>query len=320
VAAFFILALSTQLIVGSQSYWQVSPLVSAPWDTGPDAGVATFYPYLPDLSIAQVMFLAGLTMAALGALGLSKGAGGRSLRAVAVAVTAAGLLAAGTAVGLAGTGRLGDHGMIVIPALHDAANDQPIRFTPVCSRTEIPVCLNPAYASYLPAVATALEPVLREVAGLPGAPVRITQVAATYQQGRGNAVTLGLTGPPLSGTPPVYHLLLPDQLLGPAMSPSELGSQVRASAGTDIVASVIGDGPDASQAQHAVTAALMRAVGLPLSGSAPGVAPVVYIAPGSLAYAAALRFAELPVSARHAWLVQHLDALRAGQITLAQLP
>ena len=43
-------------------------------------------------------------------------------------------------------------------------------------------------------------------------------------------------------------------------------------------------------------------------------------APGSPAYAAARRFAALPAPARHAWLVQHLAALRAGRITLEQLP
>ena len=37
IAAFFVVALSTQLIVGSQSYWQVSPIVADPWDIGPDA-------------------------------------------------------------------------------------------------------------------------------------------------------------------------------------------------------------------------------------------------------------------------------------------
>jgi hypothetical protein len=35
---------------------------------------------------------------------------------------------------------------------------------------------------------------------------------------------------------------------------------------------------------------------------------------------AARRFAALPASARHAWLAAHLPALRAGAITLAQLP
>ena len=170
VGAFFALALSTQLIHGSQSYWQISPLVTGPWDTGPDAGVATFYPYLPDLSIAQVIFLTGLTIAVLGALLLPNGPGGGWLRAAAATVTAAGLLAAGTAVALAGTGKLDAHGMIAIPALHDAANDRPVHYTPVCSHTAIPVCLNPAYTSYLPATAAALAPVLNEIAGLPGAP------------------------------------------------------------------------------------------------------------------------------------------------------
>ena len=170
VAAFFALALSTQLIHGSQSYWQISPLVTGPWDTGSDAGVGTFYHYLPDLSIAQVMFLAGLTIAVLAALTLPSGSGGRWLRRPAAAATVAGLLAAGTAVALAGTGRMDPHGMIAIPALHDAANDRPVRFTPVCSHTAIPVCLNPAYTSYLPAVTSALAPVLNQLAGLPGAP------------------------------------------------------------------------------------------------------------------------------------------------------
>ena len=56
IAAFFVLAISTELIVGSQSYWQISPVVIGGWDVGPNPGVATFYPYLPDLAIAQVMF------------------------------------------------------------------------------------------------------------------------------------------------------------------------------------------------------------------------------------------------------------------------
>ena len=158
VAAFFVLALSTQLIVGSQSYWQISPVVTGPWDMTPDAGVGTFYPYLPDLPIAQVMFLTGLTIAVLGAVALPGGSGGGWLRRPAAAVTMAGLVAAGTAVALAGTGTMDAHGMIAIPALHDAANDRPLRYTPVCSHTAIPVCLNPAYASYLPTAATALAP------------------------------------------------------------------------------------------------------------------------------------------------------------------
>jgi hypothetical protein len=321
VAVFFALVLSTELIRGSQSYWNVSPLITGPWDIGPDAGVGTFYPYLPDLPIAQVMFLAGLTVAVLGALALPKGSGGRSLRAAATAVTAASLVTAGTAVALAGMGKLDRHGMIAIPALHDAANDRPLRFAPVCSHTAIPVCLNPAYASNLTGTAAVLEPVLSEIAGLPGAPARISQAAATYQENEGNVV-VRMAGPATSGTPPVYHVLLPGQLLGPVMTVSESADDMRSTAGPDIVAGVIGDGPGASRAQHAVAAALMMAAGLPVHGPAPRTAVTANsrLEAGTPAFAAAQRFAALLAPARHAWLVRHLAALRADQITLAQLP
>jgi len=324
VAAFFALALGTQLIHGSQSYWQISPLVTGPWDLGPNPGVATFYPYLPDLSIAQVMFLTGLTTAVLGAVMLPNGTDGRSLRAAAAAVTAAaaGLLAAGTAVALAGTGRLDTHGMIAIPALHDAANDRPLRYTPVCSHTAIPVCLNPAYTSYLPTAAAALAPVLNQLAGLPGAPARISQAAATYQQRIGNAVSVSLAGPRSGGSSPVFRLLLPDQLPGPTLTTGELAAALRSTAGPSIVASVIGDGPSASPAQHAVAAALKMSAGLPPSSQpAPNMpSPTARVPLPVPVQSAAQRFAALPASARHAWLVKHLAALRAGRITLAQLP
>src|SRR5499427_1715142 len=339
LAAFFVLGLSTQLIHGSQSYWQISPVVAAPWDIGPDPSAGTFYAYQPDLSIAQVMFLAGLTVAVLGALALPTGAGARSLRRSAVAVTTAGLLVAGTAVALAGTGRLDAHGMIAIPALHDAASDRPLRYTPVCSRTTIPICLNPAYASYLQATEAVLAPMLDQIAGLPGAPARISQAAVTYRQGSVNDVGFGLAGRLISGTPPVFHLLLPAELPGPAITTSEQAAQLRSITGPSIVASVTGDNPGASQAQHAVTTALLMAarmvpshlpagktptVGNSVAGPPPGAGAggeqYVGAAPGSPAYAAATRFAARPAVVRRAWLTRHLAALRAGRISLGQLP
>jgi hypothetical protein len=346
IAAFFVIALSTQPIHGSQSSFQVSPIVTGPWDAIQNAGAATFYSYLPDLSIAQIMFLAGLTIAVLAALALRRGPAGRRLIAAAAAVTASGLAIAVTATALAGTGTLDSHGMIAIPALHDAASDRPVHFTPVCGHGPVPVCLNPAYASYLTAVATALDPVLSEVAGLPGAPVQVRQVATYYRQGRGNAVGAGLRGSLLVGNPPVFRLALPDQFLGPAMTASEFGGEIRSSAIPDIVAVVIGDGPGASPAQRAVGVALMMAArgattaGQPAPANqgvkcprgatcatvpgdgGPGMIsqPLPGVAPGSPASAAAQRFAALPAAVRHAWLAAHLTALRAGQITLAQLP
>jgi hypothetical protein len=174
----------------------------------------------------------------------------------------------------------------------------------------------------------ALAPVLTEVAGLPGAPVRISQAAATYRQGRGNSVGVGLAGPSTVGRPPVFRLLLLDQLPGPAMTTSALAAALRSNAGPAIVAGVTGGGRGASPAQQAVTAALIMAAGGPANGPPPGIPPPgngfgmppLGPAPGSPAYAAARRFAALPASTRHTWLVRHLAALRAGRITLAQLP
>lgn len=337
IASFFVLVLSTELITGSQSYWQISPVVTGPWDGGPDLGVGIFYPYVPDLQIAQLMFLGGLAIVVLSTVALADSA--RRVRYTAAAVAAAGLLAAGTGVGLAGTGALDAHGMITIPALHDAASDRLIRFTPVCSRTVIPVCLNPAYASSLPAVASALNPVLREIAGLPGAPVRIIQVAATYQQGTGNGISIGLTGGTLRGEPPEFRLLLPDQISGVPLTTRELAGQVRAAYGPELIANLVGDGSGASQAQRAVAAALSMAARLSVtsagnatpagsrrsacsSQTSAGCGPAVLgvLAVSNSEYVAAQRFAALPVGARQAWLARHLPALRAGQVTLAQLP
>lgn len=339
VGSFFLLVLSTELITGSQSYWQISPVVTGPWDNIEDPGVATFYPFGPDLSIAQIMFLAGLTLAVLAAM-VWPGSG-RRVRAACAVVAMVGVFAAGTAVRLAGTGTMDAGGMIAIPALHDAAADLPIRFTPVCSHAAIPVCLNPAYAGYLPAVTAVLSPVLREIAGLPGAPVRVIQVAATYHQGIGNEVSMGLDGSSLRGEPPEFRLLLPDQTGGPLQTTSELASQVRVTSGPDIIASFIGDGPGASDAQQAVGAALSKDAGVPVAVSFPG--PPVSSdrkvparcgggsagcssegpgrpRPGAAVLAAARRFAALPLMAQRAWLIRHLRALRAGQITLGQLP
>ena len=158
LGTFLALGFSTQPIVGAGSYWDISPIVAGSWDFGPNAGVATFYRYLPDLPIAQVMFLAGLTLALVAALGLPAGAGDRWVRRATAALTVGGLVIAGTAVGLAGTGRMDAHGMIAVPALHDAASDVPVHYTAVCSHDAVPVCFNPAYAGYLPAVASLLGP------------------------------------------------------------------------------------------------------------------------------------------------------------------
>jgi hypothetical protein len=331
VVVFFGLGFGTQAASGDHSYWQISPLTSGAVDIGADSGVATFYHYLPDLSIAQVMFVGGLTAAVLGLLGLPAGAGGQWLRRSAAIIAVAGLAAAGTAVALAGTGRLDPHGMIVIPALHDAASDQPIRYTPVCSRSPIPACVNPAYAAYLPAVTAALSPVLTEMAGLPGAPRQVNQAAQAYAQGPENSINQIMHALPASDRS-VVVFFLPDLLPGDQGQTSAgfkgqlETSALRIVAGLVDSQSLAADTPAiADPAQQAVISALTRLTGPRLAfrnGSPEQLGPFGRLlpAPGSPAAAAATRFAALPAAIQHAWLVQHLAALRAGHISLAQLP
>ena len=316
LVVFFGLGFSTQAASGDHSYWQISPLTAGAFDIGAAPSVATFYPYLPDLSIAQLMFTVGLTVAVLGALGIPVA----RMRWLAAAVTAVGLAAAGTAVALAGTGRLDPHGMIVIPALHAAAGDQPLRYTPVCGHAPILVCVNPAYAPFLPAVTAAVGPELTEFAGLPGAPDRLSQAAERYRQEPGNGITIFPSRLTRS------EFIVPDQVPGqPGVTGAQFASQLDQSLGLDLASSVVlgGNGqaaPNPSQAELAVIAGSVR---FPPSVGPRDLAPLYgYLLPepGSAAERAAKRFAALSPAARHAWLAGHLAALRSGRVPLTQLP
>jgi hypothetical protein len=289
-----------------------------------DSGI--FYPWLPDLPIARIMFLAGIAVAALGLTGLPTRAGGRRLRRAAAVLTLAGVALAGTAVGLASTARPSAHGT-VIPALHDAANDAAITYAPTCGGAAgVPVCLNPAYRRWLPDLTAALAPVLTEVTGLPGAPVRATQVAAPYPTGDGGppqAITLGGHPPALRMSLGMLNMPGPCGFCDGPVATKQFADQMRLAFTDAFVGARDGSG---SPAQQAVQAALLQGAGIPFAAqpklmaparNGPGPAPGPATGP---VYATARRLAALPAAARHAWLAAHLAALRAGRLTLRELP
>ena len=82
--------------------------------------------------------------------------------------------------------------------------------------------------------------------------------------------------------------------------------------------------------QQAVQAALLRGAGIPFAAQPglmaatenfPGAGPASTPGPATgPVYAAALRLASLPAAARHAWLAAHLAVLRAGGLTVNDLP
>jgi len=323
---FFAMVESSQTGFRDSGGWALILPTNSNGNFQPDSGI--FYRYLPDLPIARLMFLAGIAVAALGLLGLPAWAGGPRLRRAAAMITVAGVAATGTAAGLASTARLSPHG-IVIPALHDAASDQPIRYAPVCGRAAgLPVCLNPAYRPYLADVTGALAPALREVSGLPGAPARVSQVGALYDSSDGvssQAMTL-------AGHPPVLSLPLGAELgflpgTGGHGRQRGTANAFAQALGLLFAHAFVGAGNRAgTPAQQAVQAALMQGMGIPIAAQPsvlnfgpPSWAPATKSATGPV-YAAAQRLTALGPAARQAWLAAHLSALRSGRLTLGQLP
>ncbi len=334
IAAFgglFVMAISSQIGFSEGRGWALILPTMSNNNFGQDSGI--FYPFLPDVQIARAMFCAGIAVALVGLLGLPVSAGGLRLRWSAAVVTAIGAAAAVTAVALTWTAHVGPYGT-VIPALHDAANDRPIPYTPVCGQAGIPVCVHPAYRSYLPDVTTAVGPVARELTGLPGAPVRATQIATVFISG--SCVGPGPCAPTaaqlqveaIGGSPPVLHMALNAITLPGSFGMDKSGfmSLIR----LEFVHAFVGAGGSGNPAQQVVQAALLADAGTPLAaqpnvlGFSPwglpsrGRTPATSYPPQLSA--AAQRFAALPAATRHAWLAAHLGALRAGHLPLTQLP
>jgi hypothetical protein len=322
---------------GGAGPFLLSPDTVVPQD---DAGV--FYHVAPDVAIAQVMFMGGLALAAFGVLGLSPRTGGVGfrgalslvsgsgprLRTAATAVLAAGAAAAVIAAGLTGGATQTASGYD-IPGLHWLADDQPVPYTPECAGTGFRVCVHPAFGTYLSDVSGALGPVAAELAGLPGAPVSaaqipFSQVPNSVLANSGNGFITG------TGTSAAYRFMLDNavDLFGAksdvfsVLQQDLLNVFVAGTPATSGSSRVLGAGSGGTPAQQAVESALLKAVGAvppPQQGSPGNVSVQAKKAQAAITQAAE-RFAALPATTRHAWLATHLPALRAGHVTLTQLP
>ena len=81
---FLVMTMSSQTGFSHTSGWALILPTNSNGNYQPSSGI--FYPYLPDLPMARVMFLAGITVVALSLVGLPAGAGGPLLRRAAAAV------------------------------------------------------------------------------------------------------------------------------------------------------------------------------------------------------------------------------------------
>ena len=304
------------------TYALLSPLNAPP---AVDAGV--YYRVAPDVSVVQVMFMGGIAVALFGVLGLAAGlrapgpTGGWLARLGAVVLVACGVAAASTGFALAGTAQpdAAADGW-EIPALHSAASDQPVAAAPDCtSTTDFQVCVAPALSFDLRAVAAELDPVAAEIAGLPGAPTRAEEVATLH----GGKTVMAR----ISGNPPVFEFTtdhvdtVDTQLDG---NSNLTGWRTGFPQGL-LDAFLAGPSPAAglTPTQQAVEDALLAAVGAQPVAQLPGPLPPLSASAAAQrteVAAAAQRFEALSPGARHTWLATHLAVLRAGKITVAQLP
>jgi hypothetical protein len=289
------------------------------------ADVGVFYHVAPDVSIAQVMFIGGVIIAMAGLLALSPVTGGRrglSLGGVGKWVTAAGAIlvacgvaASATAFSLAGTAQYASATGWAIPALHDAASDQPVPYTPVCAKSGFPVCIHPAFAAYLPAVTAALQPAISEIAGLPGAPARAEQVPSSVL-------------PATAGTTSVFQYPQLDGLASLWASPADVNTASWQDGLQQDFFTWFVSGPPPQTApwvptgaQQVLVTALMAetGAGTPLFAQPDANGKPVGPTPAQVG-AAATRFESLSKAAQYDWLATHIAQIRTGGVTLAQIP
>jgi hypothetical protein len=317
----------------------------------PDGGVpgndwGLFAPVSIGVPVVQGAFMAGIALVAVGVLGLSArsggvgwrgaltavSAGGARLRAIALSAVAIGVALAVAAYALAGTANTADAtSTLQIPVIdHALAPARPIPYTPVCSSggQALTVCLHPAFRDQLPQVTAALDQVIGQLSGLPGLPGQATQIPAS-------AVPQWAQGGPGSGRVDgqTYRFVL-SGLEGWSASAAAVKGPLQ----QDLLHAIFAGtakpviGPHGGEtwgagtpAQQAVMDAVLKVLGTrpyPVPQSANGTPPAGLSTPAQQAQilAAADKFAAQPSATRHAWLAANLTALKAGTITLAQLP
>jgi hypothetical protein len=321
----------------------LSPDGSVPED---DWGV--FYPVSVGVPIVQGAFMAGVGLAALGVLGLSPrtggvgwrgglsavAAGGARLRAIAGSAVAAGLALVVAAFALAGTANVSDPiSTLEIPAIDNAlAGTKPIPYTPVCQSSHgasaFTVCLHPAYRGYLPQATVALGQVMGELSGLLGLPGQASQISAAAvpswaQRGPGSGQIVGHTYKFILSSPAGWSVdssTTRDSLQQALTDAIIVGAAKTVTSPDGIKTGALG-----TPAQQAVVYGVLQVLGTPpypAPGSRNGPAPAGLSSPAQQAkiQAAGAKFAALPPATRRAWLAANLTALKAGTITLAQIP
>jgi hypothetical protein len=201
--------------------------------------------------------------------------------------------------------------LVPAPIVENASSSShAIAYEPACVQRSIQICVHPANESILDETADLIDPVVRPLAGLPGAPLRAEQIRAPKG---GALMTLN------SDSADVVPAL-----------PAGAGTSYQAVATAAAVGAVRNPSDDPfalTPAQHAIATWLVRQAGWPDLDAPPSLEAV----PGNTTRAdyereladislAADRFAALSPAEQRAWLETNLAVLRAGTLELEDLP
>lgn len=243
---------------------------------------SVFHGVLPNLFVGHTLWLLGLTGAALAAIVLKQR----------LSVISLGLVLAAVAVATFGAVLLLGKPPWASPTQMEAAI---VPYDPVCVREEITVCVHPAYKKLLPETAAVVDEIVRPLVGVPGVPTRAEQV---------NSIFAG-SGP--DGT--LSFFLQDRRSLDDALVPQITGELV----GHQTPVPFRGPGGAPSDARAAIEVWLLRQSGRE--------SEYAMFAVGEPKVAAtSRRFAELAPEKREKWLRDNYTDLRAGKLTLEDLP
>lgn len=196
--------------------------------------------------------------------------------------------------------------LLNLPSSFDAIPRRPWSFQPLCATGEPVVCVHPAYQAVLDQTAEIAQRVFAPVAGLPGIPNRIEQFPNPVTGAEATAVIYL----------PIYH------------ASNGLDILARDYALAIIEARQTSDTyPGLSAAQAVIGRWLVKQAGFDPSAGGflfmPRTGFDSYAAFQTLdakIESAVQRFDQLPQAAQRAWFEAHLDALRRGELGMADLP
>ncbi len=277
-----------------------------------------FYGMRQDLSLPQAAWLLGLTGIALALIALRDRRTWPVWTAIAAAMTLA-------AIGA---------GMLLTTQIAEGANRAVIPYQPVCQDGTITVCVHPAYQRMLPETADIINRMAQPLAGLSGVPTRAEQRTSTDARSGKSDQPAGTIAFHLE-TPSKFEwgykplsLVIARDLVADSNTPgmaafNNVVSQIITSDPDTVDMDGIPQGAGMSSVQAFIAEWLLAQVWDDLCQEIPtgdfecwGWGATI----SSEGKAVRERFTALDPAVRRAWFEEHYTALRAGELTLADLP